>query len=349
MISSRAGVARPLTQGWRAARSAVPMRSSLCRWSRPKKRRVVETDGVLAPCSCRLRWAMHFWTMIALDPAAPKGIVWIASYPKSGNTWVRAFIYALYHTIVGSPELRDEIDIEALNHMVPDERYNRMFHERFGRSLREVDQREIAAFRPEVQAETARRFGRPIFLKTHNARVEDDGWPVINPDVSAGAIYVIRNPLDVAVSFAAFRDAPIDVVIDDMQEDDFILLVGDSRIHDIVASWSEHVASWTVPTDQTVLVVRYEDMLSQPEPTFAAIARHVMMPHTRQQLLKAIDLTRFDRLQKAEQRTGFSDKPPDADRFFRQGRAGGWREVLTGAQVQRITDAHHEQMRRFGY
>ena len=75
---------------------------------------------------------------------------------------------------------------------------------------------EIAATRPRVQAGIVKALGRPVFVKTHNANARDHGFPIINMAASAGAVYIVRNPLDVAISFAAFSATTIDEVIGSM-------------------------------------------------------------------------------------------------------------------------------------
>jgi hypothetical protein len=95
--------------------------------------------------------------------------------------------------------------------------------------------------------------------------------------------------------------------------------------------------------------MRYEDLVASPEENFGKVARHLMMTPDDQQLGRAIALTRFDRLRDSEAAAGFKERPHDIDTFFREGRAGQWRERLTAEQVARVVKAHHPLMRRFGY
>jgi hypothetical protein len=95
--------------------------------------------------------------------------------------------------------------------------------------------------------------------------------------------------------------------------------------------------------------MRYEDMLAEPQKTFGALARHLLFTPSESELADAIDRSSFERLREQEEKAGFKERPEKAERFFREGRAEQWKDVLTPAQVQRIVDAHGEQMRRFGY
>jgi hypothetical protein len=83
--------------------------------------------------------------------------------------------------------------------------------------------------------------------------------------------------------------------------------------------------------------------------TFGALARHLLFKPSDDQLADAIDRSSFERLREQEEKEGFRERPEKAERFFREGRAEQWKEVLTPQQIQRIIDAHGEQMQRFGY
>jgi len=97
-------------------------------------------------------------------------------------------------------------------------------------------------------------------------------------------------------------------------------------------------------------VVRYEDLLADTQSAFAAMARHLLLDSTRRRLIKAIEQSSFARLQAQEREKGFRERPASADQnFFREGRAGQWKAVLTSAQIDRVVRDHGEQMRRFGY
>lgn len=285
--------------------------------------------------------------VIRVNQSNPKGIVWLASYPKSGNTWVRAFLYALYHAIRG--DLPDEIDVNKMNDFTANDRNVELFRKYLSGPPETADPGEIAAARPRVQSDIVGAANGTVLLKTHNALGSDHGYPMINLDVSAGAVYVVRDPLDVAISFSHFRNEAIDTIIADMATPGFGIRTNRETVSYTMDTWSNHVLSWTERPNPVVHVVRYEDLLAQPVAAFGAIARHVLMDPTPEQLGQAIDLASFDRLQKAEASTGFQEKPATAGQFFRAGRAGQWREILSADQVRRIVADHRDQMRRFGY
>ncbi len=273
--------------------------------------------------------------------------MWLASYPKSGNTWVRAFLYTLLMSLAGTPA--NDLDLDAVAYFGESDRTVAYYRPHLPNPAAICDRAAVAAARPKVQADIAMGSPGPVMIKTHNALIDYLGAPLVNRAVSAGAVYVVRNPLDVAISLAHFRGASIDAAIDEMATAGAATETNDDDVYFVTGSWSENVASWTTPPTGAILPVRYEDMLASPVETFTAIAAHVRMPATANQIAHAIDLTRFDRMRHAEDARGFLEKPPHVERFFREGRAGQWQATLTDAQVERIVTAHGKEMGRFGY
>ncbi|MGD1016476.1 MAG: sulfotransferase domain-containing protein [Roseiarcus sp.] len=281
------------------------------------------------------------------EKSKASGIVWLASYPKSGNTWTRTFLHNLLKTMRG--EGGDGQDINAMNEFTAWEIALSRFHEVLGRDPREVDRAEIAKARPEVQRRIADEAEGVAFIKTHHALVLDRGVPVINFAVTSGAVYIVRNPLDVAISYAHHMGADIDTAIAAMAETDMETRVTDKSVYEVFGSWSQHVMSWAGKPHRAIYVMRYENMLAEPEKSFGGLARHLLLDASRDQLAQAIDLSRFDRLKEQEEKEGFRERPEKAERFFREGRAGQWRERLTGRQIDRIVADHKPVMEKFGY
>ncbi len=278
---------------------------------------------------------------------APKGIVWIASYPKSGNTWTRAFLHNLIKIVSG--ESTGEQDINAMSEYSTWDISLELFKEVLGKDPHEVDRAEIAAARPRVQEIIAERTEGLSFVKTHNAVMIDRGVPTINSAVTSGAIYIVRNPLDVAISYAHHMGGTVDDAIDHMERTGVETRISDKAVYEVYGSWSEHVQSWTRKPNRAVYIMRYEDMVAEPKMIFGALARHLLMLPTQEQLLQAIEQSSFERLQKQESEAGFRERPPVAKQFFREGKANQWQSVLTRSQIRRIISTHQVQMRRFGY
>jgi Sulfotransferase domain len=276
------------------------------------------------------------------------GIVWIASYPKSGNTWVRAFLHSLARQQHGEG---GEQDINEMSRFSTWDLDKRRYADFLGFEPDNSEHRqEIAASRHAVHRQIADSTENVVLIKTHNCLVMDRGHSTINFEVTAGAIYIVRNPLDIAISYAHHSGASIDDAIERMSMVDAETNGTALAVYEVQGSWSQHVWSWTRNPNRALRVVRYEDMVADPKKEFAAIAEHLLFKPTPTQLKKALKASSFARLQAQEQEKGFRERPPVASQsFFREGRAGQWREVLSPAQIDRIVRDHGEQMQRFGY
>jgi hypothetical protein len=281
-------------------------------------------------------------------PKPKSGMIWLASYPKSGNTWTRAFLSNLASILEGDPE---ELDVNSINRFSVGENFTQFYRDRLGfePTGSEEHRRQIAALRHKVQQEIVDSFEGLVFAKTHNALVIDRGHSIINFAITSGAIYILRNPLDVAISLSHHMSKTIDQAIETMGSPDVESPVNEKRVHEVWGSWSQHVMSWTRKPHQAIYVMRYEDMLSDPEKTFGRLADHLLLGPTRAQVSQAIERSSFDNLKSQEEKLGFKEKPEHAERFFREGRAGQWKEILTPKQIDRIVQDHGEQMQRFGY
>ena len=271
------------------------------------------------------------------------GILWLASYPKSGNTWLRAFL----HNFMRNPG--QPYDINKLTEMTAGESQTILYKRFDPRPWTEYTREDVAKLRPLVQRELMKASPDTVFTKTHNALLEDHGHPVIAMDLTVGAIYVVRNPLDVAISYAHHLAVSIDEVIELLGNPGAFTVPTEKHVFEFMASWSRHVDSWTGQPNPRLHVVRYEDMLESPSKTFGGIVRFLGIDPKRDRLDKAIKQSSFKVLSQQEKTKGFIERPEKAQAFFRKGEAGQWRRDLTPDQVKRIVADHRPQMERFGY
>lgn len=275
------------------------------------------------------------------------GIFWLASYPKSGNTWFRVFLTNL---------MRDTVEPAHINDLdrTPLASARGIFDSNIGFEASDLNADEIDLLRPELYCHLAEEAQDPLFMKIHDAytRVADK-LPLIPAEATAGAIYFIRNPLDVAVSFAHHSGWDYDTSITRMSTHDFSLCGRTDRLYNqlrqILLTWSDHVLSWTDCASFPVCPLRYEDMKRKPLETFTRAVRFAGLTHSEAQIRKALKFSSFEVMQQQEETEGFREKSSAAERFFRKGKIGAWREELTNKQVQRIVRDHGEVMKRFGY
>lgn len=268
-------------------------------------------------------------------------IIWLASYPKSGNTWLRAFL-ANYLADAQAP-----VDINAFAQYSLADNQIRPYRELSGLSA--PTEADINRLRPRVHAGYAASGPGVVLVKTHNAIARLDGVPTITPEVTAGALYVIRHPCDVAISFADHYGITIDAAIRTLNADNAATLPGDKVTFQFLSSWSQHVTGWTRAQGLRRHVLRYEDMAARPDETFAAVVRFLKLPVDPDRLARAIRFSSFDELSAQEARHGYIEGSRKAERFFRAGKSGGWRTVLSEGQMAAIETRHRAVMSEYGY
>lgn len=276
-----------------------------------------------------------------------KRIVWLASYPKSGNTWFRVFLTNLLQ------EGDRPADINDLER-TPIASSRGLFDDNIGVEATDLDEQETDCLRPRVYENLARHSREPLYMKVHDAFTNTaDGEPLLSPAASRGALYFIRNPLDVACSYANHNGTDIDQAITSMADPNYCLAPNKKRattqLRQILLSWSGHVRSWCDQGQVPIHVVRYEDMKRDPMTAFTTAAAFAGFPTEQQRIEKALRFSSLQELQRQEGESGFLEKPHKSRAFFRRGEAGGWQNELTQEQVQRIVENHKEVMLRFGY
>ena len=272
-------------------------------------------------------------------------IVWLASYPKSGNTWLRAVLTNYLHDGGGPASINALIGSSIASK-------REQFDRHIGLPSSDLTANEILRLRPLFHELLAATLPRPTFVKVHEACLQTTAGPLFPRTATVGVIYLVRNPCDVAVSFAHHQQRSIGRTVAEMNSPATSLAAGSRRIAPMLPqpllTWSGHVTSW-LDADLPVLPVRYEDMLADPPAAFGAIVRFAGLEWNPARLAQAIDHARFDRLRAQEERAGFREKQQTSPSFFRAGASGGWRSVLTPEQVHALVDAHAPVMERFGY
>lgn len=237
--------------------------------------------------------------------------VWLASYPKSGNTWLRMLIANLASTDVPA-------DINALASGGTDGNVSAI-------GVRFVKVQD--AYKRPPNAES--------LFANHDAN---------------GAIVIVRDPRDVASSLAAHNSSSVDEAITFMGDLDAVSSTPtNQQLKQKQLHWSSHIASWLEQKDIPVHLIRYEDLLLDPVLSFRRALRFAGCDAGDDLIRRAVAYSSFELLQKQESNNGFHEAQPCGGHFFRRGIAGSWRNELTGAQAARIEADHGAVMQRLGY
>jgi aryl sulfotransferase len=216
-------------------------------------------------------------------------------------------------------------------------------------------QSTIARTRPLVYRQLVAEATEMLYLKVHDAwGLADDGTPLFPADVTAGVVYIVRNPLDVAGSFANHMGVELETVVEWMCSDSFVMASEDERIGDqlsqLLSSWSGHVRSWLDQSGLPHVIVRYEELHRQPVATLREVVRFCGLPVDDGRLGKAIAFSTFTELRRQELADGFAERlSASRTRFFRRGEVDCWCDELPEALARRLIEEHCETMRRLGY
>ena len=289
---------------------------------------------------------------------------YLASYPKSGNTWCRVFITEL-RRLAGldsteataaaerqEQELRLNRDlatgsIVSSRHWLDDQ----LGIESSDLSWAELDKvRGRAGNQQALYAESLR------YHKVHDAFISPDsaGCPVVPVNGCRGAVVVIRHPADVAVSLSHFFSWPLERCVDFLLDEQAGLCSsskhGGPQVRQFTGTWANHVHSWVDQQQIPVLLLRYEDLLNEAQAQFSRLACFLDLPAEPELIAEAVVKSNFETLRAKEEREGgFHERPNGCERFFRTGRSGEGRLTLTSDQFARLTGAFAVSLKHFGY
>ena len=255
-------------------------------------------------------------------------IIWIASYPKSGNTWVRSIISSYFFSETGN------FDFSLLKNisLYPSPKY-------FKNKINNPG--EVSYFWEESQKEIIQK-QKEIFLKTHNALVAINNKNFTSEKTTLGAIYIVRDPRNILSSLKNHYD------FKDFNETLEFMKNKKKYIWDIrrkndfsgfqfLGSWSDHYKSWTQNKDFKTLLVKYEDLEKDCYLTSRKLIEFILLLKGQKKmvdenkLFKSIETTKFDILRKKEIASGFDESIIINDKkksFFFQGPENKWQKNL---------------------
>ncbi|GAB4172038.1 MAG: sulfotransferase domain-containing protein [Thalassobaculales bacterium] len=277
------------------------------------------------------------------------GIFWLASYPKSGNTWMRMALASLRAGGAAVDINRPTGDEDAISAS------RRHFDRLLDITSSDMTPEEVASLRPDLYRSFAASLAQPAFVKVHEAsRRLPDGRLLFPPEATLGVACMLRDPRDVALSLSHHYACGIERAIGIMADPEFSLTAStrsaSPHLAQWIGSWSANVASWLDDGPCPPILVRYEEMAGGLAGFLAQIARQAGLPLEGDGAAeRAAAATRFEVLRGQEEAHGFRERPAGMARFFRAGTAGQWRTALTPAQAARIERDHGAVMARLGY
>ena len=276
---------------------------------------------------------------------AKKNIVWLASYPKSGNTWFRIFLSNLRSEQTAPIDINEIRDNGIFSSKV-------IFEKATGVKADMLNVKEIDKLRPDVFRYYSSRIDDLLFIKAHDAYTySKKEVPLFPTDVSYGAIYFVRNPLDVAVSFAFHIGKDIKDAHLTLNKNITLAkpIAYKSQLEQKLLTWSEHVESWLNQQDIPILLIRYEDMKTDTLNTFKKAVQFLGWNYSDTEIQNALDKSSFNNLKKQESKKGFKERLSVQKQFFRKGQIGDWKLHLSDEQILSIKKNHENTIKKLSY
>jgi hypothetical protein len=278
-------------------------------------------------------------------------IIWLASYPKSGNTWVRSVLTSLFK------KNQDEVNFEDLQ-------FIRQYPLRSDFSKLSIDVDNINELSKNwINSQNIINSDKKLkFLKTHYALCNFKGNYFTNIKNTSGVIYIVRDPRNVITSINHhFSHVNISRSLEFLFDDNRVLGFSnvkkkDNNIITPIASWGKHYNSWKL-FQKNFLLIKYENLLLKPDNEFHKIIRFVekIFNITFEENLKnsAIQNNTFEKLKKIEKTKKFEESilKPDGTRkdFFNLGPNNNWKKILDPKISCQIEDRFKNEMKELGY
>lgn len=247
--------------------------------------------------------------------------VWLASYPKSGNTWFRIFLANLLH-----PE-QAPVDLNQLPERTPIASARGLFDDLLGVPSALLTQTEIDRLCPAADAALAQGWDEPLLLrKAHDGyRILPDGRPLMGQRPEAAAIYILRHPWDVAVSMTNHFGCTLEQAVENLCNSRFAIAKSrkglSGQLRQDLGSWEDHACGWLLASLDLCLL-RYEAMQRDPLNQFRRAVRFLGLDQDDDAIGAALEASRFERLQRLEAEQRFHETPQHAQAFFRRGQVG---------------------------
>jgi hypothetical protein len=277
-------------------------------------------------------------------------IVWIASYPKSGNTWVRSFLASYYFGHEGMFDVKhlEKIQDYPNKQFFKNEVKKGEIHKHWDESQKNlIDQKQIR------------------FLKTHNSLIKAFGNDFTQPKYTLGVIYIIRDPRNVITSlknhnnFKTYEEALQMMLNEKAVLSDYSHLNNHAKTN-IINSWKINYQSWLSNNFFRRLTIRYEDLIADPFQTFRDVlvfVNTICRFNDNFKLNKfnnAVKSTSFDALQNLEEMGKFSENVYSVNekkkiKFFNQGPNNDWRKILNKDLIKKMNEIYKEDLIKFNY
>lgn len=278
-------------------------------------------------------------------------IVWLASFPKSGNTWVRAMISSLIYSDNGV----FNFEIIKKIQQFPNKKHFEKFTDKY-QNVQELKKFWVAA---QEQINLDKKIK---FLKTHHINCKIDEYPFTNKNNTLATIYVVRDPRSLVESFSNYYKINKDAAIKSITSKELVSGAGfiknkQNNVFTIIGSWNDHYNSWT-KANANLLILRYEDLLIDPlkelNKIIVFLKKFIVFNYNDFKIQNIISSTSFENLEKMEKEIGFFEvadieNNQNKIKFFNKGKQNDWRKYLNENEIEYISSKFNYEMKELGY
>ena len=279
-------------------------------------------------------------------------IIWIASYPKSGNTWLRSLLSTYYFTKDGNFNFQILNNIKSFPSSSYFEKYSDNFSEPESTAKYWISEQRSINLDKRIK-----------FLKTHNALCKIDGHSFTDENNSIGAIHIVRDPRNVLTSLSNhYQIKKSDALEFMLQERKAIVEKKDNRYlgFNPLFSWSIHEKSWSECNKFPVLTIRYEDLQLETFVTFKKVISFISKltnkknSFKREKAKKTISSCEFNKLKKMENEVGFNEAissklTGEKIKFFNLGKDNDYKKLLEKDLIEKMNFLFKEQIKKYEY
>ncbi len=275
-------------------------------------------------------------------------IIWLASYPKSGNTLLRSILSTYFFSEDG--EIKFDY-IYKIKQFPLVEHFKNL-------NIDITDEKKI--FESFIEAQEFINKDKKIkFLKTHSSLAKINDCNFTDFKNSLGAIYIVRDPRNVVASFSHHYNLSIDETINVMIDPKRWLVKTDHVCKTFLSSWSINYNSWKQMKDK-VLFIKYEDLISKKKKTLLRIFKFINKLGFKKfeldmdKLNKIIKSSSFENMQTLEKQEEFKEGVIDEITgkrkvFFNLGPKNDWKNLLNESSKKKIENMFQKEMRELGY
>ena len=274
-------------------------------------------------------------------------IIWCSSYPKSGNTWVRAIIASLLHSEDGKFNFNMLKNVS----LFPKRVYFKEFIDDYS-DLKKISQYWITA------QEKINTDGKLKIFKTHNGNYNFLGSDFTNKKNTAGVVYVVRDPRNVITSISNHYQLNLQKSLNFLLDEKRFLFnkndpndLTEENIITLLGSWKDHYNSWKIASNS--IIIRYEDLLYNTRPEINKISifmkKFTEFNVNDEKIQNILKTTSFEKLKKMEEKEGFEEASNPNIKFFNLGPNNNWKNVLDKNLINNIEKNFNEEMKELRY